>query len=146
MLFRSQGKGLTVYSFSAALLGLPKLLKECDIYAEYPADIDDENVSESGFQSTLPGESTRLSSALALFSAARIMSTVLNEIYPAATSHDLSIQRIAGLSDELDNWQKSLPPHLRLQFIQDKPSTNVIGSRSPILVCCQRFEYISRSN
>ena len=146
MLFGSLKMGLTIYSFSAALLGLPKLLKECDIYAEYPADIDDENVSERGFQSTLPGESTRLSSALALFGATRIMSKVLDEIYPAASSHDLSFQRIAGLSNELDNWQISLPPHLRLQFVQDKPSTNFIGSRSPLLVCDLRFEYLGRSD
>lgn len=146
MLCRSQEKGLTTYSFSAALLGLPKLLKECDICAEYPADIDDENVSERGFQSALPGESTRLSGALALFGAARILSKVLDEIYPAASSHDLSFQRIAGLSDELDNWQNSLPQHLRLQFVQDKPSTNVISSRSPLLVCDVRFECLGRSD
>ena len=146
MLLRSQEKGLTIHSFSAALLGLPKLLRECDIYAEYPADIDDEYVSERGFQSTPPGESTRLSSALALFGASRIMSKVLDGIYPAASSYDLSFQRIAGLSDELDNWHNSLPPHLRLQFVQAKPSTNVVGSRSPLLVCCLRFEYPSRSN
>ena len=122
------------HSFSAALLGLPKLLNDSDIYAEYPADVDDENVSERGFQSTLPGESTRLSNALALFRVSRILSTVLIEIYPAASSHDLSLQKIGVLSDELDNWQSSLPSHLRLQFVQDKPSANIVGSRSLLLV------------
>ena len=121
-------------SFSAALLGLPKLLNECDIHAEYPADVDDENVSEQGFQSTLPGESTRVSSALALFRVARIMSKVLEENYPAASTHDLSLQKITALNDELDIWLGSLAPHLRLHFVQDKPSTNIVGSRSPILV------------
>jgi len=127
---------LTHFSFSAALLGLPKLLNEGDIHAEYPADVDDENVSERGFQSTLPGESTRLSSALALFRLARIMSKVLDENYPAASSHDLSLQKIGSLSDELDEWLGSLPAHLRLHFLQDKPSRSVIGSRSPLLVGC----------
>lgn len=125
---------LTHDSFSAALLGLPKLLNGGDIHAEYPADVDDENVSEQGFQSTLPGESTRVSSALALFRLARIMSKVLDENYPAASSHDLSLQKIGTLNDELDVWLESLPTHLRLQFLQDKPSTNVVGSRSPLLV------------
>ncbi len=122
-------------SFSAALLGLPKLLNEGDIHAEYPADVDDENISEQGFQPTLPGESTRISSALALFRLARIMSKVLDENYPAASSHSLSIQKIGVLSDELDVWLGCLPSHLRLHFVQDKPSTNVVGSRSPLLVC-----------
>lgn len=123
-------------SFSAALLGLPKMLNENDIYAEYPADVDDENVSERGFQSTLPGEPTRVSSALALFRVARIMSKVLKENYPAAPSHDMSLQRIIALNDELDLWLGSLAPHLRLHFVQDKPSTNIAGSRSPLLVHC----------
>lgn len=123
-------------SFSAALLGLPKLLNENDVHAEYPADIDDENVSERGFQSTLPGEFTRLSGALALFRVTRIMSKVLEENYPAASSHDLSLQKIGDLNDELDLWLGSLAPHLRLHFVQDKPSTSVVGSRSPLLVYC----------
>ncbi|KAF6230255.1 hypothetical protein HO133_004595 [Letharia lupina] len=123
----------TLDCFSAALLGLPKLFNESDIHAEYPADVDDENVFERGFQSTLPGEFTRVSSALALFRVARIMSMVLEENYPAASSHDLSLQKIGALNDELDNWLGSLPPHLRLHFVQDKPSTNVVGSRSPLL-------------
>lgn len=127
---------LSPRSFSAALLGLPKLLNENDIHAEYPADVDDENVSERGFQSTLPGEPTRVSSALALFRVARIMSKVLEENYPAAPSHDISFQTIIALNDELDLWLGSLAPHLRLQFVQDKPSTSTVGSRSPLLVRC----------
>ena len=127
---------LNTDSFSAALLGLPKLLNEGDIHAEYPADVDDENVSERGFQSTLPGESTRVSSALALFRLSRVMSRILDENYPAASSHELSHQKSAALNDDLDAWLASLPAHLRLHFVQDKPSTNVVGSRSPLLVGC----------
>ena len=141
---------LSRYSFSAALLGLPKLLNESDIHAEYPADVDDENISERGFQSTLPGEATRVSSALALFRVARIMSKVLEQNYPAASSHDLSLQKIAVLNDELDIWLGSLAPHLRLHFVQDKPSTNVVGSRSPLLVHRttprHRFSSLTASN
>ena len=123
-------------SFSAALLGLPKMLNESDIHTEYPADVDDENITERGFQATLPGESTRVSSALALFRLARILAKVLEQIYPAAPSHDLSLQKIAALNNELDVWLGSVAPHLRLHFVQDRPSTNVVGSRSPLLVCC----------
>lgn len=136
ILVESHAVVLSRRSFSAALLGLPKLLNESDVHAEYPADVDDENVSERGFQSTLPGESTRVSSALALFRLARIVSKALEEIYPAASCHDLSLQKIVALNDNLDHWLSGLAPHLRLHFIQDKPSTNVVGSRSPLLVCC----------
>ena len=132
------------FSFSAANLGLPKLLNDIDIHAEYPADVDDENVSEQGFQPTLPGESTRVSSALALFRLTRIMSKVLEENYPAAASHDLSLQKLAALNDELDIWLESLSAHLRLHFVQDKPSTNVVGSRSPLLVRKSTSEHLNR--
>lgn len=125
---------LTGLSFSAALLGLPKLLNETDIHTEYPSDIDDENVSERGYHSSLPGESTKLSSALALFRVARILSKVLDEVYPAAPSYELSLQKLALLNDELGVWLQSLAPQHRLQFVQDKPSTDVVGSRSPLLV------------
>ena len=66
------------------------------------------------------------------------MAKVLDEIYPASLSYDLSLQKIGALNDELDAWLSSLPSHLRLQFIQDKPSTNVVGSRSPFLVSMVR--------
>ncbi|AEO56059.1 hypothetical protein MYCTH_2300537 [Thermothelomyces thermophilus ATCC 42464] len=123
----------TLDCFSAAILGLPKLLKEEDVHTEFPSDTDDEYVTEKGFQPSLPGEATRLSSALALFRGARILSKVLEKIYPSATSHELSLQQMSVLAGELDDWYEKLPPHLKLTFKQDKPSTDVTGSRSPIL-------------
>lgn len=109
-------------------------MKEDDIHAEYPSDIDDEYVTEKGFQPSLPGEHTRLSSALALFRAARILAKVLGKNYPASTSHELSLQQMSGLEAELDDWSEGLPPHLKLNFKEGKPSTDVTGSRSPLLV------------
>ncbi len=120
--------------FSSAASGMPVLIREGDVHTEYPADVDDENVTEKGFLPTLPGESTRLSSALALFNMSRLLTKVLEHNYPSAPSYDLSLSRIHALAGELDAWLNELPPHLRLQFVQDKPSTNVISSRSPLLV------------
>lgn len=125
---------LISYSFSASLLGLPKLLREDDIYAEYPSDIDDEHMNEKGFQSMPPGEPTRISSALALFRCSRILSKVLEQIYPSATTHDLSLQTLFALAAELNEWSDNLPSHLKLTFVQDKPSTDITGSRSALLV------------
>lgn len=129
----------TLDCFSAAMLGLPKLLKEDDIHAEYPSDTDDEYVTEKGFQPTLPGEYTRLSSALALFRASRILAKVLEKNYPAATSHELSLQQMSALETELDAWSENLPQHLKLTFKQDKPSTDVTGSRSPLLALAYNY-------
>ncbi|KAI0597342.1 fungal-specific transcription factor domain-containing protein [Biscogniauxia sp. FL1348] len=130
----------TLDCFSAAILGLPKLLKEDDIHTEYPSDTDDEYVTEKGFQPTLPGEHTRLSSALALFRVSRVLAKVLEKVYPATTSHELSLQQIAALDAELSEWDENLPAHLKLNFVQDKPSTDITGSRSPLLALA--FYYI----
>ncbi len=121
-------------SLSAAHLGLPKLIREEDVHCEYPVDADDEYVTEKGFLPTLPGESTKLSSALALFRLSRILSRTLAELYPASSTHDIAFRTVASLIDELQEWQSNLAPHLKLTFAQDKPSTNVTSSRAPILV------------
>lgn len=120
-------------SLSAAHLGLPKLIREEDVHCEYPVDADDEYVTEKGFLPTLPGEYTKLSSALALFRMTRVLSKVLTELYPASATHEISFRTMASLADELEEWQTNLAPHLRLTFAQDKPSTNVTSSRSPVL-------------
>lgn len=104
------------------------------MHCEYPVDADDEYVTEKGFMPTLPGESTKLSSALALFRLSRILSKVLAELYPAAASYEISLRTMASLADELEEWSRNLPRHLKLTFQQDKPSTDVTSSRSPILV------------
>jgi len=125
---------LILDSFSAAMLGLPKLLKEGDVHTEYPSDTDDEYVTEKGFQPSLPGEFTKISNALALFRAARILSKILDQIYPAATAYDISLQSLTSLENELNEWLEKLPSHLKLTFRQEKPSTDITGSRSAILV------------
>ena len=125
---------LTLVSFSAAHLGLPKLIREEDVHCEYPVDADDEYVTEKGFLPSLPGESTKISSALALFRVTRIFSKVLSDLYPASATHEISFRAIASLADDLEDWLHNLAPHLKLTFQQDKPSTNVTSSRSPILV------------
>lgn len=116
------------------MTGLPVLLREEDIKTEYPEDIDDENVTETGFLPTLPGESTRISSAIALFAGSRVLNKVLEEIYPSDGGYDISLSKLRSAAEQLDEWVKGLPAHLRLEFSQDKPSTNVTSSRSPLLV------------
>ncbi|KZF23652.1 hypothetical protein L228DRAFT_267631 [Xylona heveae TC161] len=123
----------TIDCFSSAVTGLPRMMREEDIQAEYPCDVDDEYITEKGFQPTLPGEFTKISSALELFKASRILAKVLKEIYPSSASHELSLQKLHQLADELAGWSNSMPSHLKLLFVKDKPSTNVISSRSPLL-------------
>lgn len=122
------------------MLGLPKLLSEDDVGAEYPSDIDDEYVSEKGFLPTLPGDSTKISSALALFRSSRVLARVLDIVYPHGDAREggareLTYRRLKELEEELEVWMKGLAPHLRLEFVNGVPGTNVVHSRSPLLVC-----------
>lgn len=110
------------------------LLRDGDITTELPADVDDENISTEGFSPTLPGALTKVSSALALFRVSKILSKTLESLYPAKATYQLSMSKLHGLSDELDQWSEELPEHLRLRFCNDKPATHMISDRSPLLV------------
>lgn len=110
------------------------MLKEEDVQTEYPCDVDDEYIAENGFQPILPGEYTRLSSALALFRLTRILARILEKNYPSVVNYELSLRQMSSLELELNAWYENLPTHLRLKFSQDKPSTDITSSRSPILV------------
>ncbi|KAF7115888.1 hypothetical protein CNMCM5793_003631 [Aspergillus hiratsukae] len=118
---------------TAALTGLPVLLREEDVRTEYPEDVDDENVTETDFLPTLPGESTRISSALALFGASRVLTKALEYIFPSDGGYEVLVSKMRSVAEQLDAWVKTLPAHLRLEFCQDKPSTNITSSRSPLL-------------
>ena len=109
-------------------------MKDEDITTEYPADIDDQYITQDGFLTALPGEFTTISSAIALFRCSRVLANVLDNIYPITLAHEQTYRRLKELEDELDSWKAELAPHLRLEFVNGVPATNVIHSRSPLLV------------
>jgi len=117
------------------MLGLPRLLKDEDISTEYPSDIDDEYITQDGFLSVLPGDFTKISCAIALFRCSRVLANVLDSVYPTTLASQ-SLWRLKELEGELDTWKAELAPHLRLEFVNGVPATNVVHSRSPLLVCC----------
>ncbi|KAI2078272.1 DNA-binding transcription factor cat8 [Ophidiomyces ophidiicola] len=119
--------------FTAALTGLPVLMAESDICTEYPADIDDEHMTDPNFVPNPSTDTTDMSSALALFSVSHILGKVLDELYASPAGCEISLSTMHALAEELDDWLKKLPPHLRLEFVQDKPSPAPTNSRSPIL-------------
>ena len=135
-----------VDKFTSAATGSPMLLRDRDITTDLPAEIDDENISAHGVSPSLPGELTKVSSALALFKVAKILSATLSELYPSGARYELSLEKLHSLSDQLDQWSQNLPSHLRLQFKQDKPSTNVVSCRSPLLVSMTKDTNERRTN
>ncbi|KAF3940430.1 hypothetical protein ABW19_dt0204437 [Dactylella cylindrospora] len=121
-------------AFSASMLGLPTLISDSEVNVDYPADIDDEYVSESGFLPTMPGDHTKISSALALFRGSRILSKVLSTIYSTKPHQKQSYKQLQKLEEDLNAWKTNLPEHLRLEFVNGMPGTNIVHSRSPLLV------------
>ena len=115
-------------------MGVPVLLRDVDVHTEYPADVDDENITDKGYLPTLPGELTKFSSSLAMFNASRVLARVMEELYPSSASYKVPLSNVRSLSEELESWSRSLPNHLRLQFAKDKPGVGVISSRSPLIV------------
>lgn len=118
----------------SASSGAPTLIHESELSTEYPSDVDDENLTEQGFLPGLPGELTKMSSALAFFKICRILSRALDQLVPASIAYRLSMSDVKSISDELDQWLRCIPTHLRMKFLNDKPSTGVISDRSPLLV------------
>lgn len=117
----------------AAASGSPSLLRESDIGTEDPDDVDDENLTEQRFSPCVPGELSKVPSALALFKICRILSRALDQLLPSSASYEFSINNLKSISDELDHWWQSTPTHLRMKFSNDRPSTEVISDRSPFL-------------
>ena len=109
-------------------------MKDDDVSTEYPADIDDQYITQDGFLAALPGEFTTISSAIALFRCSRVLANVLDTVYPINAAHEQTYRRLKELEDELDSWKAELAPHLRLEFVNGVPATNVVHSRSPLLV------------
>jgi hypothetical protein len=95
------------------------LIRESEVLCEYPLEAE----SSGG---------SKISAAVALFKLARVLSTILDELYAAKTG--VLLGAVASLQDELDTWTSELPAHLRLHFEKDRPSTRTIHSRAPLLV------------
>ena len=108
----------TLDSFSAALLGLPKKLKIEEFNENLLISTKAETYSDK-HSVTMPPTGSQCSAALALFRSARILSKVLDELYPAVYKPDTTLNRVMCLEKELDAWYEELPSHLRMHFVHD---------------------------
>jgi len=121
----------TLDVFTAANLGLPRVIKDEIVQTEFPTDVDDDDLFEQRL--TTNNQETKMSAGLAFFRLSRTFAQVIDNVYQKPTASGVSLNTIRQLSEDLDAWHESLAPHLRLVFAQDKPSTLVTGDRSPLL-------------
>lgn len=128
--------------FSSAIVGLPKLLDDQQIDAEFPADLyissvsltkfrDDDYVTEMGFLPTPPGNFSIMSAALALFRASKILARLLSQVY---SPQRVSLSTIQSIECELNDWRNGLPSYLRVDLPNPVPSSTNFHSHAPTLL------------
>ena len=115
------------------MLGLPRLFKDEDISAEYPHGIDEEYINERDFLPIFFSDSSKGSSAIALFRCSRVLARVLDTVYATTLPRDESL--LEELQNELERWRTELAPHLRLEFVNGVPATKAVHSQPLLLVC-----------
>ena len=128
----------TLDSFGAAILGHPRLIQDdwADIEDLEGGNLEDDLPEER--KATLANEDLRSPCAMEIFRASKILSQVLKDLYPSKQALILS-SRLQEHYSNLDRWRNELPPYLRLELCKDKPSTNVISSRCPLLALVYYF-------
>ncbi|KAI7771132.1 hypothetical protein LZL87_014205 [Fusarium oxysporum] len=122
----------TLDCFSASRLKTPMLLKDTEITTDYPGDIDGEQITQHGYLNTPSWKPSRISCALALFGATRVLAKALDERY--SDVDEFTSERMTTIEGELDAWLIQIPRHLELEFIQDKCPQDVESSRPWLLV------------
>ncbi|SCO12716.1 uncharacterized protein FFB20_15276 [Fusarium fujikuroi] len=118
--------------FSASRFNTPMLLKDAEIKIDYPSDIDGEYITEHGYLNTPSWKPSRISCALALFRATRVLAKALNERYYDV--NEFTSERMTAIEGELDTWMTQIPRHLELEFTEDKCPQDVENSRPWLLV------------
>jgi len=123
----------TLDSFTSVMLGLPKHIKEEDVHCEYPIDLGDASLAQANGELPSSEDPPQIAAAIALFDVSRVLSKVVEEVFPTKPMYELSLRKLTELSNELDAWYNSLPPYLRQQISFEKPPMASLGSQSPIL-------------
>ncbi|KKY21434.1 putative acetate regulatory dna binding protein [Phaeomoniella chlamydospora] len=124
--------------FGASASDVPVLLRESDISLEMPEN-NVEEVGSSPVQGNQTKGESKVSNFLALIQITRILSKVLDQLHPASTKFNLSINNVSALTEEVDKWVSSLPSHLKVKFAADKPSTGIVSDRSPLLSLAELY-------
>jgi hypothetical protein len=84
--------------------GLPKIINNEDDDNDLPADCDFDDITLNQLPLPLPGESTKMSPFLCYIKLAKILSSILKELY-TTTRRRNGVQKIEQLTRELQVWE-----------------------------------------
>jgi hypothetical protein len=109
-------------TYVGALLGLPHSLNEDDIDQEFPAEVDDQYITETAILRQPEGVPALMSGANAHAKLVCILDKIVRYVYPLKAtnaaqgdvkSYSVSYAKILEIERDLKNWQDELPMGLK---------------------------------
>lgn len=110
-------------TYVGALLGLPHSLHEDDIDQEYPAEVDDECITDGGLLPQPEGVPSLMAGANAHARLVVILDKIVRYVYPLKAtggksgsdikSYSVGYAKILEIEKDLKNWQDELPMALK---------------------------------
>ncbi|KAH8885971.1 hypothetical protein GQ53DRAFT_809853 [Thozetella sp. PMI_491] len=91
--------------------GLPKLINDSDLDADYPVDCELEHIDTAQLLFPLPGETTQVRDFIALVHLSRVFSGILDQLY-TTTHRREGPAKMAKLSGELRSWNQQFANQL----------------------------------
>lgn len=110
--------------YVGALLGLPHTMSEDDIDQDYPAELDDEYITETEYLQMPPGQVSVMTAANAHTRLVHVLGKIVRYIYPLKgakpsdqgagyNSYSISYARIREMERALQEWMEKLPMGLK---------------------------------
>jgi hypothetical protein len=111
-------------TYVGALLGLPHSLGDDDIDQEFPTEVDDEYITETGIHPMPEGEISFMAGANAHTTLVQILAKIVRYVYPlrgsgpstsgkVVKSYSVSYAKIVEIERDLKDWQDKLPMGLK---------------------------------
>lgn len=119
-------------SYVGAMLGLPRFLEDEDIDQEWPAEVDDDYITEKGILPMPAGSISVMSAFNAHTRIVQVLSKICKVVYPikgtqsggsGSVTYTVSYSKIRELEQDLSQWLDELPSAL-------KPG----GAESPLII------------
>ncbi|KAK9453911.1 fungal-specific transcription factor domain-containing protein [Dipodascopsis uninucleata] len=139
----------TLDCFSSTLLGMPPIIREEDIECPYSSNVDSEFLTDNSILTPPPGSYTKVSASIALSKLSRVLYHILTAIYRPSTKRCMrEYKLIFQLEDELEEWRRDLPVHLKFEMINGTPripsssSSSLLHPRAPFLLLIYHYAKI----
>ncbi|KAL9051246.1 MAG: hypothetical protein Q9162_006135 [Coniocarpon cinnabarinum] len=103
--------------FVGALLGLPLTLSDHDIDQDFPAEVDDENITPHGIKPQAAGHIPLIAASNQDFTLTKIIQKLTKHVYPIKGPHSggrsvykVPLSAIKEIERDLQNWEDQLHP------------------------------------